>query len=86
MSDQTELHGRLAHYATGALTQAELIVFDDHLQRCPDCQFCCTHPRQRTAETDLEPDRRCDREELMSRLNAATAPLQLGTNATRSEA
>jgi hypothetical protein len=38
VSDQTELHGQLALYVNGALTQAELIVFDDHLQRCSDCQ------------------------------------------------
>jgi hypothetical protein len=37
MSDHTDCHDLLELYATGALTRAEMIAFDDHLQRCPDC-------------------------------------------------
>ncbi len=38
MSDHTDFHDQLVLYAIGALTKAEMIEFDDHLQRCPECQ------------------------------------------------
>jgi anti-sigma factor ChrR (cupin superfamily) len=38
MSDHTDFCDQLVLYATGSLTKAELIAFDDHLQHCPDCQ------------------------------------------------
>lgn len=38
MSDPVSIHDKLALYATGTLPDAEMIAFDEHLQRCHDCQ------------------------------------------------
>lgn len=38
MSDATSFHDQLVLYVTGVLTKAEMVAFDDHLQRCEDCQ------------------------------------------------
>lgn len=32
------VHDQLVLYVTGVLPDAEMIAFDDHLQRCRDCQ------------------------------------------------
>ncbi|MFP3880881.1 MAG: zf-HC2 domain-containing protein [Actinomycetota bacterium] len=48
------IHDKLALYATGTLPYAEMIAFDDHLQRCHDCQTRA--PRLFAAAAELIPD------------------------------
>jgi len=43
MSDAGRIHDQLELYTTGALTETEMIVFDEHLQRCRDCQARAPH-------------------------------------------
>jgi hypothetical protein len=38
MSDTGRAHDQLELYTSGALTDSEMIAFDDHLQLCRDCQ------------------------------------------------
>lgn len=38
MSDPGRIHDQLELYTTGVLPAAEMIAFDDHMQRCRDCQ------------------------------------------------
>lgn len=54
MSEEFSIHDNLVLYATGALPDAEMIAFDDHLQRCHDCQTRA--PRLFATAAELIPD------------------------------
>ena len=43
MSDTGRIHDQLELYTTGALSGAEMIAFDDHLQGCSHCQARAPH-------------------------------------------
>lgn len=43
MSDPGRIHDQLDLYTTGALTSAEVVAFDYHLQHCADCQARAPH-------------------------------------------
>lgn len=43
MSDPGRIHDQLELYTAGVLTAAEMIAFDDHLQRCRECQARTPH-------------------------------------------
>lgn len=54
MSDAASIHDQLELYATGSLPDSEMIAFDDHLQRCRDCQT--RTPRLFETAAELIPD------------------------------